>query len=192
MGAGPQPVVVLGPRHQQSVSRSRSRPLATAQSQSRRPAFGDSAGGDGAPRPRTGAAQPDQLRLSPPARISRCRPHLGSPTRRHSAASSGGVFLRRIRLARFHSGIFRRTGRAGRRSRQERFRPGHSARRHRLVLWPGIFPPAPRPHRLAAGRIHSDRRQSVAHGSRRSDRTANRSPSRWRPAADPSARKSGA
>ena len=166
--------------------------LARAGSQSGRPAFGDSAGGHRTPRPRTGAAQPDQLRLSPPARISGCRPHLGSPARRHSAASSGGVFLGGVRFARFHSGIFRRPGRAGRRPHQERVRPGHSAGRHRLVLWPGIFPPAAGPHRLAAGRIHPDRCQPAAHGSRH--RTERRT--RHRAGGDPrrprSAPKSGA
>ena len=79
---------------------------------------------DGTPRPRAGAAQPDQLCLPPPARISRRRPHLGSPARRHSAASSGGLLLRGIRIARFHSGIFRRSRRAGRRPHQERVRSG--------------------------------------------------------------------
>ena len=78
----------------------------------------------------------------------------------------GSVLLGRIRFARFHSGVFRRTGRSRRRSHQERVRFGYPARGHRIVLWTGIFPAKARPHRLAAGRIHSDGCQSAAHGSR--------------------------
>ena len=45
---------------------------------------------------------------------------------------------------------------------------GHSAGRRRLVLRPGIFPPAPRSAGMAAGRIPPDRRQPASDGSRRS------------------------
>ena len=62
----------------------------------------------------------------------------------------------------------------------------------RPFLWPGIFPPAPRPHRLAAGRIYPDRCHQIAHGSRPSVRTASRSPYKSKLAADRSAPKSGA
>ena len=56
-------------------------------------------------------------------------------------------------------------GSAGGGSHQERVRPGHSAGRNRLVLWPGIFPAAARCWRMATGRVSQDRRQSTADGS---------------------------
>ena len=68
-------------------------PLETAQPQPSGPAFGDSTLGNGTSRPRTGPAQPDQLRLSPAARISSGGPDLGSPARRGTAAPPGGIFL---------------------------------------------------------------------------------------------------
>ena len=55
------------------------------------------------PRRRTGAAQPHQLRLPPPAGISASGPHLGRDARRRSAAAAGGLFFRRVRPARIHS-----------------------------------------------------------------------------------------
>ena len=61
---------------------------------------GDAAREARAPRRRTGAAQPHQLRLPPPAGISAGRPHLGRDACRRSAPASGGVFLRRVRPAR--------------------------------------------------------------------------------------------
>ena len=70
-----------------------------------------------------------------------------------SAAPAGGLFLGRVRPARVPPDLFRRLGRSGRRSHQERFRSGHSAGRHRVVLRPGLFPPAAGSRRLAAGRI---------------------------------------
>ena len=63
--------------------------------------------------------------------------------------------------------VFRRPGRAGRRSYQERVRPGHSADRHRPVLRPGIFPPA-------AG--------SRTAGSRKSISRPTSTSCRWKPA----------
>ena len=87
--------------------------------------------------------------------------------------------------------LFRRPGRAGRRSHQERIRSGHSAGRHRPVLRPGIFPPAARSRRLAAGRVHRRPMSANCRWSRRSARTASRSPCRSKPAAAPSAPKSG-
>ena len=134
----------------------------------------NSAGRTRAPRRRTGAAQPHQLRLPPPAGISAGRPHLGRDARRSPAAASGGLFFGRIRAARIASDLFRRLGRSRRRSHQERVRPGHSAGRHRPVLRPGIFPAAAGPERLAAGRVPPDGRQPTAHGAGDRHRTASR------------------
>ena len=125
----------------------------------------DSARDARTPRGRAGAARPHQLRLSPPAGISAGGPDLGRDACRRPAAASGGVFFRRVRTARIASDLFRRLGRARRRSHQERFGPGHSAGRHRSVLRPGLFPAAPGQERLAAGRVSSDRSQPAAHGT---------------------------
>ena len=114
----------------------------------------DSAGEAGAPRRRTGAARPHQLRVSPPAGISAGGSHLGRDACRRSAAAAGGVFLRRVRIARIASDLFRRLGRARRRPHQERVRPGHSADRHRSVLRPGLFP-------AAAGSATAGSRKSI-------------------------------
>ena len=74
---GAQPLVELGSRLRQPVSRSRSGALAPAQSQSGRAAGRDAFVRHRAPRRRTGAARPYQLRLPPPAGISAGRPYLG-------------------------------------------------------------------------------------------------------------------
>ena len=66
----PQSLVVLGLRLHQPVSRPQSHPLVAAQSESHRPAQRNAAGGNRAPRHRTGPAQPHQLCLPPPAGIS--------------------------------------------------------------------------------------------------------------------------
>ena len=66
-------------------------------------AHGDAAGRNRAPRHRTRAAQPHQLRLPPPAGVSARRPHLGRDQRRRSAAAPGRLLLRRIRPARIAS-----------------------------------------------------------------------------------------
>ena len=50
-------------------------------------------GGDRTPSRRVGAAQPDQLRVPAPTRISRSRSHLGHSACRRVAASTRGVFL---------------------------------------------------------------------------------------------------
>ena len=102
--AGAQSVVELGPRFHQPVPRSRSGALAAAQSQSRSRCCREIPLAEaGAPRRRTGAARPHQLRLSPPAGISASRPHLGRHPCRRSAAASGGLLLGRIRTARIAS-----------------------------------------------------------------------------------------
>ena len=184
--AGPQSVVELGPGLQQPVPRPRSGPLAATQSQSHLAAGGDSAW-------RKIERRAGELVLH--SRINYAyrrqreylagRPHLGREACRHFAAPSGGLFLGGVRAARIHPDLFRRSGRPGRRSHQERVRPGHSAGRRRLVLWPGIFPAAPGSKRLAAGRIPADGRQPVAHGTghrdkgrtgHRADRNARRLP----------------
>ena len=102
--------------------------------------------------------------------------HLGRNACRRSAPASGGVFLGRVRAARVDADLLRRPGCSRRRSHQERVRSGHSAGRHRPVLRPGLFPPAPGSRRLAAGRISADRHQSASHGAGHRTRTA----SRWR------------
>ena len=145
-----------------------------AQPQSDFAAERDAAGSIGAPRRRTGAAQPDQLRLPPPAGISAGGPHLGRDACRRAAAASGGVFFRRVRPARIDADLFRRARRACRRSHQERVRSGYPADRHRAVLRPGLFPPAAGSQRLAAGRISADRRQRSCPWNRRSEPTASR------------------
>ena len=71
------------------------------------------------------------------------RPHLGRGQCRRLAASAGGIFFRRVRSARIAAHLFRRPGRARRGSHQKRIGPRHSADRHRLVLWAGLFPAAP-------------------------------------------------
>ena len=75
----------------QPLSRPRSGTLEPGQSQSGLTAGGDPPGADRSPRRRTGAAQPDQLRLPPAAGISPGGPHLGRDTRGRSAASSRGL-----------------------------------------------------------------------------------------------------
>ena len=97
-----------------------------------------------APRRRTRAAQPHQLRLPPPAGVSRRRPHLGRATRRRPAPASRRLLLRRVRPARIAPDLLRRPRRSRRRSHQERLRSRHSAGRHRPLLRPGLLPPAPR------------------------------------------------
>ena len=142
--AGPQSVVELGPRFHQPVPRPRSGALERAQPQSGRAARRNSAGELERRATRTGAAQPHQLCLPPPAGISAGRPHLGRDampafcgrgrsriSRRSSACTnrcpiySGGLGV----LAGDHI--------------KSASDLGHSAGRHRLVLRPGIFPAAP-------------------------------------------------
>ena len=165
MGAGAQPVVELGPRYQQPVPRPRPGALAATQSQSRLTAVGDSAG--------RLERRAGELVLHSRINYAYRRQREYLEADRTWGARHAGV-LRPRPVAYFSAefgmhesvpDLFGRPGRAGRRSHQERVRPGHSARRHRPVLRPGIFPPAPGPQRLAAGRIHPDRRQSTAHGA---------------------------
>ena len=135
--------------------RSRSVPLAAAESQSDRAAVRNPARKDRTPRRRTGAARPNQLCLPPPARISGEGSHLGRAARGSFAAPSRGLFFGGVRPARIDPDLFRRLGSSGRRSHQERLGPGHSAGRHWAVLRPGIFPAASGQQRLAAGRLSS-------------------------------------
>ena len=78
--------------------------------------------------------------------------------------------------------LFRRPGRPGRRSHQERVRSRYPAGRHRALLRPGIFPAAARPERLAAGRLPAHGRQPAADGAGHREDGA-RSPSRSKRAA---------
>jgi hypothetical protein len=82
--------------------------------------------------------------LPPPAGVSARRPHLGRQKCWRAQAAPGGLLFRGIRPARVAAHLFRRPGRARRRSHQERFRPRHSPGRHRPVLRPGLFPAAAR------------------------------------------------
>ena len=139
-----QPVVVLGSRSAQPVSRARSGPLARMRPQSDRAVAQHVDRLSGAALPAVGAAQPHQLRLSPHARVPGNRQHLGRAQRRRAVGPAGGLFLGRVRPARVGADLLRRLGHSLGRSHQERLGPGHSAGRHRPVLRPGIFPPAAR------------------------------------------------
>ena len=136
--------------------------LAGAQPESHLAAQRDAAGGDRAARGGTGSARPHQLRLPSPAGVSACRPHLGSSQRGRAAAAPGGLFFRRVRLARIAAHLFRGPGRAGRRPHQERVGPGYSAGRRRFVLRAGILSAAAGRKRVAAGGVSGDRCQPIA------------------------------
>ncbi len=119
----------------------------------------------------------------PAARVSGGGSHLGRKARGCSAPSAGGVFLRGVRAARVHSDLLGRAGHLGGRSHQERLGSGYSAGGNRSVLRARVFPAATGSRRLAAGRVPSDRRESIGHGAghrgqrrtgRRADRNAHR------------------
>jgi glycogen phosphorylase len=115
--------------------------------------------------PRTGAAQPHQLRLSPPARIRGIGAHLGRAPRRRAAAPSRWLIFPPNSAC---------TNRCPSIPAAWEFWPAITSRARPIwafrwsgsaVLWPGIFPPAPRSRRLAARRVSRDRCQSAADGN---------------------------
>ena len=150
----------------QLVPRSGSRPLERAESQPDCPARRNVSREDRKPRRRTRVARPDQLRISPPVRVPAGGPDLGRqymparcvpgrwPTSRPSSDLHESIPI-------YSGGL----GRACRRPHQERVGSGYSVGRHRIVLWPGILPPAAGCERLAARGIFADRRESFADGT---------------------------
>ena len=89
----PQPLLVLGLRLHQPLSRPQSHPLVAAQPKPHRPAQRNPVGRPGTTRHRTGSAQPHQLRLPPPAGVSKGRPHLGFDERRRPPAPPRGLLF---------------------------------------------------------------------------------------------------
>ena len=111
---------------------------------------------------RTGAAQPHQLRLSPPAGISCKRTAPGAPgTPAFCGLVRWHIFPPNSAL---HESLPVYSGGLGVLAGdhiKSASDLGYSAGRHRLVLRPRIFPAAARSRRLAAGRISPDRRQQL-------------------------------
>ena len=87
--------------------------------------------------------------------------HLGRTPRRRAVGPARRLFLGGVRAARVAADLFRRPGHPGRRSPQERLGSRHSARRHRPVLRPGIFPSAAGSRRLAARGLHRRRHRQL-------------------------------
>ena len=179
MGTRAKLLVELGRRFGQPLSRGRARPLARTQAQSDFAPVGDAALCASSAGRRARAARPDQLRLSPPARVPRGRHHVGRGARRRAAPPPCRVFLGRVRPARVVSDLFGRPRHPRRRSHQERVRPGHSARWRRPVLRAGLLPPTARHQRMAAGGVSRDGHEPAADGAghrpqRRAHHGANR------------------
>ena len=94
------------------------------------------------------------------------QPHLGRATCRRPVGAAGRLFLGGVRPARVDSDLFGRPWHPRRRSRQERVRPRHPARRRRPVLRPGLFRAAPGSRRLAARGLSRRRQPRAADSSR--------------------------
>ena len=108
-----------------------------------------------------------------------------------AAASSGGLFFRRVRAARIAAHLFRRPGRAGRRPHQERIRPGYSADRHRACFTGRATFCSAWTRAAGSGRSTCKPMSTSCPCSRPSARTASRSWWRFKPAAARSAPRSG-
>ena len=180
---GAEPVVELGPGHDQPVPRPRSRPVARARSQSGRAA--------------AAAAGHDASTSAPSS--SRCTAASTTPT-----AGCRNTWRRRDTWGARHAGVLRArpvayfsaefglheslpiySGGLGVLAGdhiKSGVRPRHPAGRRRPLLRPGLLPAAPRRRRLAAGGVPRRRRRDCCRSSRRSTRTAGRSPSASRPA----------
>ncbi len=146
VGAGAQPVVELGPRFRQPVPRSGSGALAAAAITIRSRCWARFR------LPEAGAARRRNwcctaASTTPTAACRNiCRP-TAPGARRHAGVLRPrpvAYFSAEFGLHESIADLFRRPGRSGGRSHQERVGSGHSAGRHRLVLRTGIFPPAPR------------------------------------------------
>ena len=177
--AGAEPVVELGPRHDEPVPRARSGAVADARQQPGRAAPADpgrqARGAGVAARP----AQPHQLRLPPDAGVPALDAHLGRAPRRRALGAAGRLLLGRVRHPRVAADLLGRPRHPRRRSHQERLRSRHSARRRRPLLRPGLLPAAPRSRRLAARGLHR-RRPPVAADAAGARAAACPSPSRSR------------
>ena len=116
LGPSSQSVVELGSGFHNFVPRPGPRALAGTQSQSHITALRDPAVEAGAPRGRARAARPYQLRVSALAGIPQIGPDVGRDPSGRVAAAAGGLFFSGVRPARVVTDLFRRLGRAGRRS----------------------------------------------------------------------------
>src|SRR6185436_20251281 len=103
-------LVELGHGNDEPLPRDRPGPVADARQQSGRTVATDSyrpARRAGVP---AGAAQPNQLRVSPDAGIPALEAHMGRAACRRALGTTGGVFLRRVRAARIAADLLWRVG----------------------------------------------------------------------------------
>ncbi len=160
-----EPVVELGQRRDEPVPGNRPGAVARVRQQSNRAAAPHVRRHARGTRVAAGAAQPNQLRVSPPGGVPAVHADLGRAPRRRPVGEAGRVLLRRVRPARVDSDLLRRPRDPGGRSHQECVGPWHPADRSRPVLRPGLLPAAAGHGRMAAGGLSQRRASADADGA---------------------------